>query len=250
LTFAAAPSPAANVPEALTPARILIVEDNADLAFGLRRTLEANGYEVDAAQDGADALRRARVFQPQLILLDLMMPGMDGFSVLASLRAEGVTAPVLILSAKADESDKVRGFRTGADDFVTKPFGVLELLARVSALLRRTAPPASDAAPAPAAATLAFGGLEIDVPARRVTRDGAPVAMAPKEFDLLVALARHPGTALSRTRLLREVWGHAPDVQTRTVDIHIVELRRKLEPEPARPRHIVTVWKTGYRLDP
>jgi DNA-binding response OmpR family regulator len=190
------------------------------------------------------------VFQPHLIILDLMMPGMDGFSVLTSLRAEGVDVPVLILSARSDESDKVRGFRTGADDFVTKPFGVLELLARVAALLRRTAAPVSDEPPDGSSATLAFGSLLIDVPGRRVTRDGAAIAMAPKEFDLLVALVRQPGTALSRTRLLREVWGHAPDIQTRTVDIHIVELRRKLEPEPANPRHIITVWKTGYRFDP
>ena len=233
-----------------TPTRILIVEDNADLAFGLRRTLEANGYGVEVADDGAEALRRARVFQPHLIILDLMMPGVDGFSVLTSLRDEGMNAPVLILSAKSDESDKVRGFRSGADDFVTKPFGVLELLARVSALLRRTTAVAPEAATEETSPVLSFGELLIDLPARRVTRGGAAVAMAPKEFDLLVALVRQPGMALSRTRLLREVWGHAPDIQTRTVDIHIVELRRKLEPEPARPRHIITVWKTGYRFDP
>lgn len=202
------------------------------------------------ADDGAEALRHARVFQPHLIILDLMMPGMDGFSVLASLRGEGMNMPVLILSAKSDEADKVRGFRSGADDFVTKPFGVLELLARVDALLRRVTPAQADAPETQLPATLTFGNLQIDLPARRVIRDGATVAMAPKEFDLLVALMRQPGTALSRTRLLREVWGHAPDVQTRTVDIHIVELRRKLEQEPAQPQHIITVWKTGYRFDP
>lgn len=233
-----------------TSTRILIVEDNADLAFGLRRTLEANGYDVIVTDHGADALRVARVRSPHLIILDLMMPGMDGFSVLTALRSEGMDMPVLILSARSEEADKVRGFRTGADDFVTKPFGVLELLARVNALLRRTTSTAeaSDARALPS--SISVGELTIDLNARQVTRDAMLVPMAPKEFDLLVALVQQPGVALSRTRLLREVWGHAPDIQTRTVDIHVVELRRKLEREPSAPRHIKTVWKTGYRFDP
>jgi DNA-binding response OmpR family regulator len=238
-------------PEAAASRRLLIVEDNDDLAFGLQRTLFANGYRVEVARDGADALRRARIFRPHLVILDLMMPGMDGFTVLTSLRREGLDIPVLILSAKSEEADKIRGFRAGADDFVTKPFGVLELLARVAALLRRTAAvEIRTTADSDATEPITVGDLVIDVPARRVLRSGVAVAMAPKEFDLLVALVRHSGTALSRTTLLREVWGHAPDIQTRTVDIHIVELRRKLEREPAAPRHIVTVWKTGYRFDP
>lgn len=236
--------------EVRTTARILIVEDNEDLAYGLRRGFEANGYQVQLAVDGEKALEVTRSFRPHLIVLDLMIPITDGFTVLATLRDEGVDVPVLILSAKGEEADKVRGFRTGADDFVTKPFGVLELLARVAALLRRTRPrkPTSDRREVPA--PLAFSDVVVDPVARRVLRANEPVPMTPKELDLLVALMRQPGTALSRVRLLRDVWGHAPDVQTRTVDIHVVELRRKLERDPAQPRHIVTVWKTGYRFDP
>jgi two-component system response regulator MtrA len=174
-----------------------------------------------------------------------MLPGADGFTVLATLRRDGMEAPVLILSAKGEEADKVYGFGVGADDFVTKPFGLSELLARVNALLRRSA-----AARDGGAATYAFGDVTINVDARTVTKAGMPVSMTPKEFDLLLAFARHPSTVLSRARLLRDVWGHAPDIQTRTVDIHIGELRRKLEGEVAEPRHFVTVWKAGYRFDP
>jgi DNA-binding response OmpR family regulator len=231
--------------------RVLIVEDNDDLAFGLQRTLVSNGYRVEVARDGGDAMRRARVFQPHIIILDLMMPGMDGFSVLSGLRAEQIDVPVLILSARSEEADKVRGFRAGADDFVTKPFGVLELLARVSALLRRTANAVTETASATGEVEpITIGDIQIDVRGRRVFLRGNTVALAPKEFDLLVALVQRSGSVLSRTTLLREVWGHAPDIQTRTVDIHVAELRRKLEAEPSRPRHIVTVWKTGYRFDP
>lgn len=216
----------------------------------MRRTLEPNAYEVTVADDGADALRLARVHAPHLIILDLMMPGMDGFSVLTALRGEGMEMPVLILSARSEEADKVRGFRVGADDFVTKPFGVLELLARVTALLRRSAATAESSGATTRPSSISVGELSINLHARQVTRAGTLVPMAPKEFDLLVALVQQPGVALSRTRLLREVWGHAPDIQTRTVDIHVVELRRKLEREPSAPRHIRTVLKTGYRFDP
>lgn len=226
------------------PTRVLIVEDNDDLAFGLRRTLEAEGYLVRVASNGDDALVAVKETAPQLIILDLMMPGPDGFSVLERLRRGGHTMPVLILSARSDERDKLRGFRSGADDFVTKPFGVRELVARVAALLRR----------APAGTTaverITFGTVEIDMTARRVTRDAAPVALTPLELELLLTLVQHPGVAFSRQTLLRDVWGHAPDVRTRTVDLHVAELRRKLETVPAEPRHIVTVFKTGYRFDP
>lgn len=223
---------------------VLIVEDNDDLAFGLRRTLEAEGYLVRVAANGEEALAAVRAAVPQLIILDLMMPGPDGFSVLARLRRNGHAMPVLILSARSDETDKLRGFRSGADDFVTKPFGVRELVARVAALLRR--------APAGTAAVerISFGRVEIDVTARRVTRGAVPVALTPLELELLLALVQHPGVACSRQTLLRDVWGHAPDVRTRTVDLHVAELRRKLEAVPAEPRHIVTVFKTGYRFDP
>lgn len=241
--------------EACTSARILIVEDNADLAFGVQKTLEANGYQVAVAGNGTVALAMVRAERPDLVILDLMMPIVDGFTVLQNMRRDGVDVPVLILSAKSDEADKLRGFRAGADDFVTKPFGLLELVARVAALLRRSERHHVDASAADAAAehagpALRFDDVEIDPIARRVMRGGNVVPMTPKEMDLLLALTAVPGTAVSRPRLLADVWGHAPDVQTRTVDIHIAELRRKLEPEPAHPRHFITVWKTGYRFDP
>ncbi|MCU0633827.1 MAG: response regulator transcription factor [Gemmatimonadaceae bacterium] len=233
--------------------RILVVEDNADLAFGLRRTLEAHGYLVDLVGDGTRALEHARTRAPQLIILDLMIPGLDGFAVLAELRRTGSRTPVLILSARGEEADKVRGLQTGADDYVTKPFGVRELVERVGALLRRVAAPPRDAATARSAGTserLHVGDVVLDVAARRAMRADAVVPLTPLEFDLLLTLARHPGVALSRATLLRDVWGHAPDIQTRTVDLHIAELRRKIERTPAQPRHIRTVFKTGYRFDP
>jgi DNA-binding response OmpR family regulator len=250
LIAGSADAPGVSDPEARTTTRILIVEDNDDLAYGLRRAFEANGYGVEMASDGARALQLARTARPQLIVLDLMIPVVDGFAVLATLRDEGIDTPVLILSAKGEEADKVRGFRSGADDYVTKPFGLLELLARVSALLRRSTPgSAADVAGERPMTLPAFDDIVFDPSARRVFRGETPILLTPKEYDLLLALLRQPGAALSRVQLLREVWGHAPDVQTRTVDIHIAELRKKLERDPAHPQHIMTVWKTGYRFD-
>ena len=225
--------------------RILVVEDNPDLAFGLRTTLEIEGYDVEVAGDGNQGVARARAVRPDLVILDLMLPGMNGYQVLRTLREGGVETPVLILTARGEEADKVLGFRLGADDYVTKPFGRLELLARVSALLRRAARPSG----ATIAATEKFGDVVINTAARTVVRRGAPVSLTPKEFDLLVALVRRRGSVATRHELLREVWEHQAEVQTRTVDIHIAELRRKLEPDPSEPRHILTVWKAGYRLE-
>lgn len=224
--------------------RVLIVEDNQDLAFGLRNNLEIEGYSVDVAEDGPSGLAAARRMRPDLVVLDLMIPGMDGYRVLRQLREDGLDMPVLILTARAEEADKVLGFRLGADDYVTKPFGVLELLARVGALLRRTRPVVADAPPI----TERFGDVEIDMATRTVHRRGAPVALTPMEFDLLVSLLHRKGAVASRIQLLAEVWGHSSAVLTRTVDTHIGELRRKLEDDPANPRHILTVRKAGYRL--
>jgi two-component system alkaline phosphatase synthesis response regulator PhoP len=224
--------------------RILIVEDNPDLAFGLRNNLEIEGYAIAVAEDGLAGLREARETSPDLIILDLMMPGLDGYRVLRTLRDEGNSTPVLILSAKGEEADKVRGFRMGADDFVTKPFGLLELLARVEALLRRAT---SEERP-PAGEVYQFGDLRIDAAARRVTRRGQTADLTDREFSLLMALARRQGAVASRQELLLEVWGHRGTVMSRTVDTHVAELRRKLEEDPAAPRYIVTVRKRGYRL--
>ena len=223
--------------------RILIVEDNPDLAFGLRNNLEIEGYDIAVAEDGLAGLRDARASRPDLIILDLMMPGMDGYRVLRTLRDEGNSTPVLILSAKGEEADKVRGFRMGADDFVTKPFSLLELLARVEALLRRV-----PMETAPAGELYHFGRVLLDAAARKVTRGDDTVVLTDKEFTLLLSLARRRGAVATRQELLLEVWGHRGAVMSRTVDTHIAELRRKLEDDPADPRYLKTVRKRGYRL--
>ena len=224
--------------------RILVVEDNPDLAYGLRNNLEIEGYEVDVVEDGTQGLARARVGGPDLIILDLMLPGMDGYRVLRALRDEGRRMPVLILTARGEEADKVRGLRLGADDYVTKPFGVLELLARVEALLRRTAPPGDGAGPPER-----FGVIEVIPASRSVLKSGKPVPLTPKEFDLLLALLHRGGAVATRMELLTEVWGYSAAVLSRTVDTHVAELRRKLESDPAAPKHILTVRKAGYRLE-
>jgi len=218
--------------------RILVVEDNPDLAYGLRNNLEIEGYEVETAADGASGLDRARAARPDLVILDLMLPELDGFRVLRTLRAEEMSMPVLILTARGEEADKVRGLKLGADDYVTKPFGLLELLARVEALLRRPARRPADR----------FGEIAVDRDTRSVTRAGCAVDLAPKEYDLLLALVDGGGAVVSRLELMRRVWGYSDAVVTRTIDTHVAELRRKLESDPARPRHILTVRKVGYRL--
>ncbi len=226
--------------------RILLIEDNRDLAFGLRNNLEIEGYEVDTAEDGKAGLKAFAKANPDLVILDLMLPELDGFRVLKSLRQEGHATPVLLLTAKGEESDKVRGLRMGADDYVTKPFGLLELLARVEALLRRTH--AGRNAGDEAREVHRFGAIEVNPAARTVWRGAQAIELAPKEFDLLLALLKARGAVVSRLQLMREVWGYSAAVVSRTVDTHVAELRRKLEENPASPRHIITVRKTGYRI--
>ena len=226
--------------------RILIVEDNEDLAFGLQKTLEFEGHEVAVAEDGAAGLERARSWGPELVVLDLMLPMMDGFEVLRQLRRDGVRVPVLVLTARDEESDIVLGFDSGADDYVTKPFSTLELLARVRALLRR----GRDGAASAQRKVERFGDVEIEPASRTVVRAGEPVNLTPKEFDLLMALVLRRGAVASRSELLEDVWEYAnSEVATRTVDIHVAELRRKLEDDPSEPRHILTVRKAGYRFE-
>jgi two-component system alkaline phosphatase synthesis response regulator PhoP len=224
---------------------ILVVEDQHDLARGLKANLEVEGYEVDVAHTGEDALRAIAAAPPALVLLDLMLPDLEGYDVLARLRRDGLTMPVLILTARGEEVDKVRGFRLGADDYVTKPFGVMELLVRIEALLRRASAPGVAREPA---AVHRIGDIEIDVEDHRVRRRGQDVPLSPKAFELLLALMRKNGRVATRVELLRDVWGYASAVTTRTVDTHVAELRRRLEDNPAEPRHILTVWKVGYRL--
>jgi two-component system alkaline phosphatase synthesis response regulator PhoP len=226
--------------------KILVVEDNEDLAFGLRTVLEFEGYEVEVAASGPGGLERAAEGSPDLVILDLMLPGMSGYEVLRALRHRGDRVPVLILTARGEERDVVMGFDSGADDYVTKPFSTLEVLARVRALLRRARgePPAPEGRPA----TASFGDVKVDTAARTVTRRGEVVELTPKEFDLLAALLAREGAVASREELLTEVWRYRSAVATRTVDVHIAELRRKLERDPGKPEFILTVRKAGYRL--
>jgi two-component system alkaline phosphatase synthesis response regulator PhoP len=238
-------SQAHKLPSSQAKARILVVEDNTDLAFGLRNNLEIEGYEVAVAADGAAGVVRTLEWRPDLVILDLMLPEMDGFRVLRTIRQRGFDEPVLILTARGEESDKVMGFRQGADDYVTKPFGVLELLARVDVLLRRAARTRT-APPSPAISR--FGDVEVHRASRIVRRGGKDVQLAPMEFELLCALLDARGAVVSRHDLMRQVWGYDATVVSRTVDTHIVELRRKLEADPAHPEHILTARKAGYRL--
>lgn len=226
--------------------RILLVEDNEELAAGIRHNLELEGYDVLWEEDGREALERARSADPDLLILDVMLPSLDGFQILKALRDEGFEPPVLILSARGEESDKVRGFRLNADQYVTKPFGLLELLERVRSLLRKSAPSRE---PADHEAVVAFGDVEVDPAARKVERAGEEVSLTPKAFELLLGLIAHEGEVVSRQDLLKEVWGHRASIVTRTVDSHVSELRQKLEPDPANPVYIHTVWKVGYRFE-
>jgi DNA-binding response OmpR family regulator len=226
---------------------ILIIEDNIDLAQGLANNLEIEGFTVDVEHDGARGLEHAQSRSPALVILDLGLPGLDGFRVLSGLRDGGSDVPVLILSAKGDETDKVRGFRLGADDYVTKPFGLLELLGRVNALLRRSG--GSARGRTSHGSRIRFGDIEVRPSTHDVYRRGFPIGLRPKEFELLMALIRRRGDIVSRLELLREVWGYSADVVSRTVDTHIAELRRKIEDDPANPRYLVTVRKAGYRLE-
>jgi DNA-binding response OmpR family regulator len=226
--------------------RVLVVEDNANLAFAVTTALQSEGFDVAVASTGPDGVERARAGDADLIILDLMLPGFDGFRVIRTLRADDITTPILVLTARGEEADKVRGLRLGADDYVTKPFGAMELLARVDALLRRS----RLLTPAPPAPVLDhFGDVQVNRAARTVKRRGAAVALTPKEYDLLIALMDRAGTVVPRADLLSVVWGYQQDVSTRTVDLHVSELRAKLEPIPARPVHIITVRKTGYRFE-
>jgi DNA-binding response OmpR family regulator len=234
---------AGDTPGAKSASRVLIVDDNVDMAATLGRNLDFEGYQVQIAADGVTGLAMARDWPADLIILDLMLPKKNGFDVLQELRAAGSRVPVIILTARGEEVDKVRGFRLDADQYVTKPFGVLELTERVRALLRRASVPA-------ASGLLRFGQVVVDPVSHTVTRGGEACALTPKSFDLLLAMARRSGAVLTRNELLREVWGYEAGVVTRTVDSHVAELRRKLEDDPAEPRHFLTVWTVGYRFVP
>ncbi|MBC7843371.1 MAG: response regulator transcription factor [Gemmatimonadaceae bacterium] len=226
--------------------RVLIVEDNASIAQGVRTALVSEGFEVRIAGDGVEGLDRVCMWQPDVVILDLMLPRLDGLQVLRTMRSDGFDTPVLILSARGDDVDKLRGFRTGGDDYVTKPFSVAELLARVEALARRRV--VSRAELHRGGQVESFAGLELALGTREARHCGALVELRPREYDLLLALVRRQGEAVSRRDLLREVWGYNDDVESRTIDSHIVELRRRLQTSSPASVQIVTTRKVGYRL--
>lgn len=224
---------------------ILVVEDNQDLAFGIEQTLEFEGYTVQLAEDGATGLERARSSDVELVILDLMLPRLDGLDVLRQLRRDGLRTPVLVLTARTEESDVLMCFDSGADDYVPKPFSMLELVARVRSILRRGPAQTTKSE----AESFQFGSVRVDVHSRTVLKEGKPVDLTPREWDLLLALHRKGGAAASRSQLLKDGWNWAnTQIRTRTVDNHIAQLRRKLEDDPSKPRHLLTVNKVGYRL--
>jgi DNA-binding response OmpR family regulator len=225
--------------------RVLIVEDDADMVVALKHNLERHGLVVTTARDGETGLLAARNDAPDLIVLDVMLPKVDGFRVLRTLRNEGFEVPVLMLTARSSEPDKVYGFRVGADDYVTKPFGLHELLARIDALLRRERRHRRAADPPRLAS---FGEVEIDLETRAVRKAGREVMLTPRAYELLLALYLRRDTVAMRRELMRDVWGYDEDVSSRTLDAHIAELRRKLEDNPSEPRYFHTIWRMGYRL--
>jgi len=227
--------------------RVLVIEDDPSITLGLRINLEGEGYEVLAAEDGERGLSLAREEQPDLVILDVMLPKMNGLQVLRSVRGDGLMMPIIMLSARTGELDKVTGLELGAEDYVAKPFSLAELLARVRAALRR-GPRPTEAAVAPRPTVVAFDDVSVDVAARTVSRAGAPVEMTATEFDVLLCLIEARGTALGREAIFLRVWGPNHHGTPRTIDNFIQQLRAKLEPDPQKPRYIVTVRGVGYRF--
>lgn len=225
------------------------MEDDASLRAALRYHLGAEGYEVLTAADGREALLAARDQSPDLIVLDLMLPIMSGLDICRAIRNDGNTVPILMLTAKESEVDRVVGLEVGADDYVTKPFSTRELMARVAAMLRRVDMLSSVQAKPPDE-TLTFGHLTIDLAAREVFWDGDRIPVRPKEFELLSFLAQNPGRAFTRDQLLQHIWGYEYSGDTRTVDVHVRWLRQKVEEDPSTPHHILTVRGIGYRFAP
>jgi DNA-binding response OmpR family regulator len=226
--------------------RVLVVEDDATVADVLRRYLERDGFEVERASDGRAAVEMAVASPPDLMVLDLMLPGLDGLEVFRTVRAKA-PVPVIMLTARGDESDRVAGLELGADDYVAKPFSPRELIARVKSVLRRAqgAPSGVEALPA----RLSAGSIEVDVSAREVEVGGQPAALTVREFDLLVFLMAHPRRVFRREELLDRVWGYTfGDLST--VTVHVRRLREKVERDPSMPQHIKTVWGVGYRFEP
>jgi len=222
-------------------ARILVVEDEPDLAFGLEDDLKTEGYEVEIVRDGVTASRRARTEAWDPILLDIMLPGRDGFEICRDLRRAEVRTPVIMLTAKTQEAEKVLGLELGADDYITKPFSPRELRARIKAALRRSSAQIPE--------VYRFGDIEVDFTRAELRRSGAPVEVTSLEFRLMSAFIRNRGRVLSRDQLLEAAWGRDTFVTDRVVDHHIVNLRRKIEARPEEPRYLISVRGMGYRFD-
>jgi two-component system alkaline phosphatase synthesis response regulator PhoP len=227
-------------------ARILIVEDERGLVITLRDRLTREGYGVDTTADPAEALARASERPFDLVLLDLMLPGGSGVDVCSQLRAQGVTTPVIMLTARSAVVDKVIGLKMGADDYLTKPFEMAELLARIEVQLRRRQ--IEEPRPLPGAGVVRVGALEIDLRRAEVTRAGEPIALSAKEFQLLRYFLDHRGATISREELLHAVWGYDSMPNTRTVDVHVASLRRRIEPNPRAPEHLITIHGLGYKF--
>jgi len=220
---------------------ILLIEDEEALRMTLRDRLRSEGYAVDLAADGEQGLQKVTHLPFDLVILDIMLPRRSGFDVCRDIRQAGLGTPILLLTARGQTVDKVIGLKLGADDYVTKPFDTMELMARIEALLRR-------AAPRPSQDILQFGPIRMDLRGTEVTRDGEPVPLSAREFQLLRYLAEHEGATLSRAEILREVWGYEEGTFSRTVDVHIASLRQKLEQSPKKPQMILTVSGLGYKF--
>lgn len=229
--------------------KVLLVEDEKALRMTIGDRLRNEGYNVDYAEDGEEGLRKATRLPFDLIILDIMLPGRDGFSICEEVRKAGLITPILMLTARGQTKDKVRGLKTGADDYVTKPFQMQELMARVEALLRRVLAAEPQPATTPDGVEH-FGSIRIDRRGTAVTRNNEPVSLSAREFQLMRYFADHPGATLSREELLTQVWGYCASTYTRTVDVHVASLRQKLEPNPRQPRYIVTVQRLGYKFTP
>lgn len=223
-------------------AKVLIIEDEPNMILGLKDSCEYEGYEVCVARDGREGLEKASSEKPDIILLDVMLPVMSGLDVCRTLRTRGIETPILMLTARSEETDKVVGLEVGADDYVTKPFSIKELLARIRAHLRRAQKQVGDIE------TFSFADVELNFKKYAARKGGQELELSPREFEILRYLIRRRGETVTRDQLLDEVWGYESSPVTRTVDNHIAKLRQKIEPDPSEPQHIITVHRLGYRF--
>jgi len=221
---------------------VLIIEDDPTMLIGLRDNFEFKGYKVVTAADGERGLKAALNAKPDLILLDIMLPKINGYEICRLIREQKLDMPIIMLTAKGEESDVVLGLNLGADDYVTKPFSIKELLARAAAFLRRAKKEVQD--------VYEFGGLQLDLVARRLTRKHKEIELSPKEFNLLEYFVKKPGRALTRDEILNAVWGYDCVVTSRSIDRFVTTLRNKIEPDPAKPMFIHTIRQVGYRFEP